>query len=296
MADISLSEVAGLFRSNSVSGLVQKLGATWPPPPSISLRNVISRVKRVSGFIPSRSGLHFANHWPQGTTYPIITLPIIGTVVSGDASNGLCGGFVLTALDCFLHSPRLSSPTTTSAPPAGTPLFNYLVNRLFDSFLAPLPPPDINDAGKCITWTWTPGHDVDISFYGSGLARRMVDGEWPRIRADIDSNQPSPLYLVGGPQCGYADVGCITGTLHNCHQVLAYAYYLDDQNNLTLWVYDCNDPSNDASTITLNISDPAHTIQINAPGVVAAFSHQGLTIRGIFRTDYALSDPTAIAI
>lgn len=167
--------------------------------------------------------------------------------------------------------------------------------KLLDSFLAPCPdpaPPIINDAGKCVSWVQTPGHDVDISFYGPGLARRMVQEEWPRIQGDIDSNKPSPLSLVGGPQCGMDDVGCIIGALHNCHQVLAYAYYLDAQNNLILWVYDCNDPFNDSSTITLNISDPAHTIQISAPSIVAALLPRNVTIRGIFRTDYWLSDPT----
>jgi hypothetical protein len=85
----------------------------------------------------------------------------------------------------------------------------------------------------------------------------------------------------------------IIETLHHSHQVLAYAYDLDDQKNLTLWVYDCNDPFNDSSTIILNIADHAHTIDITANDIVGALGG-GVTIRGIFRAGYGLKDPTGI--
>jgi hypothetical protein len=252
---------------------------------------------RVPGFVPSRSGLHFKNSWVAGTTYPVITLPQVGTVVSGDATNGLCGGFVLTALDCFLHRGRLSTPTTTSTPPAGTPLFNYLVSRLMDSFLY------FNRDGwsNCywlIRWIMWPSHDTDFSV---GLARQMVEDQWPRIKADIDSFVPSPLQVVGGAgladplsPCGLGDISCITAALHNCHQVLAYAYNLDDANNLILSIYDCNDPLNDSSTIELNIGNPTHTIPITANGIVAALGRP-ITIRAIFREEYHVVDPVGIS-
>src|SRR6516162_3195203 len=40
MADISLLQLARSLQSNAVSGVVQKLGAKWPPPPIISIRSV----------------------------------------------------------------------------------------------------------------------------------------------------------------------------------------------------------------------------------------------------------------
>ena len=56
-----------------------------------------------------------------------------------------------------------------------TPLFNYLVQRLFDSFTAvPSDPLEINDAKKYIDWIQTPGHDVTISFYGWGLMSTLI--------------------------------------------------------------------------------------------------------------------------
>src|SRR5258707_665913 len=56
---------------------------------------------RVPGFLPSQSGFHFSNNYPYGTPYPAVNLPIVGTIISGDAGNGLCGGFVMATLDLF---------------------------------------------------------------------------------------------------------------------------------------------------------------------------------------------------
>jgi hypothetical protein len=251
---------------------------------------------RVPGFLPSQSGFHFSNSYPSSTNYPVISLPIVGTIVAGDAGNGLCGGFVLAALDLFCHSPRLSPPNTgTDKPPAGSPIFNYLVARLLDGFGYPNADAPLGNAARVIEWIHTPGHDVTISLFGAGLARRVVQQEWPKIKSDIDSGVPSPLNLVMGPERDLHDISGHIATLHNCHQVLAYAYEVDSAKNLTLLVYDCNDPTNDDSRISLNIgSDPAHTIPISAPAVDAALGG-GHTVRAFFRTNYQLDDPSVIA-
>ena len=130
--------------------------------------------KLVPGFLPSQSGFHFTNSYDRGTEYPIVTLPLVGNVVSGDAGNGLCGGFVLAALDLFCHNPRLAPPPNTDKPPAGSPIFNYIVGRLLDSFASPTPSSPTGNAGRVIEWIHTPGHDVLLSFYGWGLARRAI--------------------------------------------------------------------------------------------------------------------------
>src|SRR5215470_1712313 len=224
---------------------------------------------RVPGFLPSQSGFHFANSYPSGTNYPIVSLPVVGNIVAGDAGNGLCGGFVLAALDLFCHSPRLLPPPDTTLPPAGSPIFNYIVARLMDSFGSPSR--NFN-AARVIEWIHTPGHEVQIPIV-TGLAKRVVLQEWPRIKADIDGGVPSPLNLVGGPERSAVDIAGHIDTLHHCHQVLAYAYEVDAAQKLTLLVYDCNDPSNNDSRISLNIgSDVNHTIPIDAPAVDAAIT------------------------
>jgi hypothetical protein len=248
-------------------------------------------VGRVAGFLPSVSGFHFSNSYPAGTPYPVITLPVVGTIISGDAGNGLCGGFAMAALDLFLHTPRLAPPPDTSPPPVGSPIFNYIVGRLMDSFGNVGQGLQAN-AARVVEWITTPGHDVAVSLYGAGLGRRMAELEWPKVRADIDAGMPSPLNLVGGPERGRGDIAGIVDSLHHCHQVLAYAYELDGQD-LTLLVYDCNDPLNDQSPLSLNLAHPEHTITITAPAVDANISG-GIEVRGFFRSDYQAHDPSAI--
>jgi hypothetical protein len=248
----------------------------------------------VPGFLPSTSGFHFSNIWPIGTAYPVLNLPVLGAV-TGDAGNGICGGFVFAALDLFLHDPRQAPPANTEVdrPQNPSPIFDYLVERLVDSWGTPGQGLDAN-AARVVEWITTPGHDVTISFYGAGLARRMIELEWPKIKADIDGGMPSPLNLVGGPERGRADFAGTIDSLHHCHQVLAYAYELDGAGNLVIWVYDCNDPADDQSTLTMNIAgDPRQTMAISGPSIEANMSG-GMEIRGIFRSHYEPRDPSNI--
>ena len=76
---------------------------------------------------------------------------------------------------------------------------------------------------------------------------------------------------------------------------LVYGYNLDNAGNLTLQVYDPNDNSNDNSTISLNISVPAHTNTISAPGIEAAIADPA-TIRGLFRAAYNYTNPSALQL
>jgi hypothetical protein len=219
----------------------------------------------------------------------------VGPIVSGDAGNGLCGGFVFAALDLFLHQPRLSPPPDTILPPPGGAIFNYIVGRLMDSFGTPAQGGSANCA-RVVEWIHTPSHDVAISFYGPGLSRRVVQQEWPKIKMDIDAGIPSPLNLIGGPNRDVTDVAGIINSLHHCHQVLAYGYQVDGAGNLTILVYDCNDPQNDNSTLSLNIAgDPFNTVPMAAAAVNAAMTG-GLDLRGFFRSQYQMHDPTLLAV
>ncbi|HTW85420.1 MAG TPA: hypothetical protein VMD91_15230 [Candidatus Sulfotelmatobacter sp.] len=241
---------------------------------------------QVPGFLPSQSGLHFPNSWNKGTNYPVVTLPVIGTVASQDANKGLCGGFVMTALDMFLHAPRLLPPNDTTNPPDPSPLFNYLSSRLLDSLDANGP--------KDVQWTQVQDHDVTIELEGAGLSKRMIETEWPAIKADIDAGRPSPLSLVAKPWCGPGDVKGIIAALSESHQVLAWAYDLDAQNNLTLKVYDPNDPFNNDAEIRMNVGGPTtETIAISCPSISQHLN--GAQIRGVFRSAYGLKDPSALA-
>ena len=225
---------------------------------------MVQRV-RVSGFLPGANGLHFLNNWPSGI--PDYTFSVLGqTLTLGDAGNGLCGGMVFTVKDLF--ETGLLPPTDTGVPAGGTPLFNYIVARLTNSF-------NEDNVNQYLSWIQMSDHDTLIAH---GLAWHEITEEWPKIKADLDSNHVSPLGLVYGQEP--PTVGFFTGIqdLAHCHVVLAWGYDLDG-SDLTIYIYD-PDYFGCENTITLNIANPGHTTPIT-------ISNWGGFYRGFFQCHYA---------
>jgi hypothetical protein len=228
---------------------------------------------QIPDFLPSTHGLHFSNWWPPGTPDIVVNVPIVGEVAIGDAGNGLCGGMAFTVADLYLG--RLRPPPETTPPAGGTPLFDYLVNRLMASFNIP--------SGVLTYYYWanTPDHDTGVwPVIRSGLARMTVVDQVPQITASIDRGQPAALGLVTVRSLNPGDLG-------RCHQVLAYGYDWDGPR-VQIRVYDPNQPDADNITISLDTSNPAHTTQIDS--TVACDP-----IRGFFYTDYGYADPSSVA-
>ena len=224
---------------------------------------------RVLGFDPTANGLHFLNSFPKGI--PDYTFSVLGqTLKLGDASNGLCGGFAYTVKDCF--DSGLLPPADRVTPAGGTPLFNYLVARLTNSF-------DENDVNQYLSWIQMTDNDTVL---GSGVSSHEINEEWPKIKADLDANQVSPLGLVHGQEP--PTVGFFTGVqdLGGCHQVLAWGYDLNG-TALTIFIYDPDHAG--VNTITLDIAHPGSTTPISVSGWPAG------TFRGFFRTHYSHHDP-----
>jgi hypothetical protein len=214
----------------------------------------------VEGFLPSRSGFRFANSFPH---VPVrrIGIPGVVSLPIGDASNGLCGGMTFAARDYF--ESKRPRPDDTAAPGDG-PLFDYLVDRLFDSFGLPLGPARYLELMNPLL------PDAETLWSRMGLAPhgrtwRMVTQEWPKVRAEIDAGHPSPLGLVKVKSVNPFDLK------HN-HQVLAYGYDLDG-NSLTLRLYDPNQPGHDDVTLSLDMASPMVPAAVTAtlPGSVFAF-------------------------
>src|ERR1051325_2734530 len=89
---------------------------------------------RVDGFLPSTAGLHFPNSFDH-VPLKSVQIPVVGTTVTlGDAAGGLCGGMVFAVRDYF-EAGQLP-PERTTAPNDG-PLYEYLVDRLFESWDIP---------------------------------------------------------------------------------------------------------------------------------------------------------------
>jgi hypothetical protein len=214
----------------------------------------------VPDFLPSKSGLQFGNDFPK---VPVrsITVPHFGDVGIGDASGGLCGGMAYTVADLFEEG--VAPPDDDEPPAPRSKLFNYLVDRLIDSFDVPW------GVARYFEWMQLPDED---HFFFRGAPRRVLQEEWPVIRERIDNGHPCPLGLVTVRSLNPMD-------LKFNHQVTAYAYEIDgDSGDVTLWVYDPNQPGDDNVFLTLAPGDAKTQPSISYSG--------GMTVRAFFRTSY----------
>jgi hypothetical protein len=106
-----------------------------------------------------------------------------------------------------------------------------------------------------------------------GRAWVMAHEGFPAVMARIDAGQPCPLGLVMIKSLLPTDLG------HN-HQVMAYAYQLEG-GRATIWVYDPNSLGSNEVTLSFDLSDAEHPINVthnvHADGPIYAF----------FSTNYA---------
>jgi hypothetical protein len=228
-------------------------------------------IRMVEGFLPSTSGFRFANSFPH---VPVRRIGIMGVISLGigDASNGLCGGMAFAARDYFEAG---RTPDASTDAPSEGPLFDYLVDRLLDSFDLPRGPtrylqlmsPLLPD-GETV---WS-----RLGLAPHGRAWRSVRQEWPSIRADIEAGHPCPMGLVRVKSTDPMD-------LKQNHQVLAYGYEIVG-STLAIRVYDPNLPGRDDVTLTFSLAAPTRPTPISMyPPGTSAFA--------VFRTAYAPEEP-----
>src|SRR5271165_5306244 len=220
-----------------------------------------------ASFLPSRDGFAFTNSWPSA---PAVSVPTpFGSVGIGNAALGLCGGMVFGALDYW--EAQVAPPVAQPAP--GTPLFQFIVKRLIDSWHVPA------GVAEYYQWMNLPTADSSFSVLGRtlvsqrGLSWRTIEQQWPQVKASIDAGQPAALGLVTMASANPGMLG------HN-HQVLAYAYQLAG-SAVSLRVYDPNTGRADDVHIQFSTS---------APTTATSFSHNiniGFPVRGFFLTAYS---------
>jgi hypothetical protein len=222
-------------------------------------------------FLPSRDGLAFTNAWPSE---PAVVLPTpFGKINIGNASAGLCGGMVFTALD-YWHT-AIVPPAAQPAP--GEPLYGYSVRRLVDSWHLPA------GVAQYYQWMNLPDGDSGFDVFGQhvvtdrGLAWRTIKTQWPQITADLDHGVPAALGVVTVASAKPADLG------HN-HQVLAYGYEASG-SEVTVRVYDPNSGQRDDIYIRFDPRTPAK------PTTFAHNINIGRPVRGFFRTAYTPATP-----
>lgn len=215
------------------------------------------REGRIPGFLPSRSGFRFANRFPS---QPLFRLPMLcpGGLPIGNAANGLCGGMVFAAHDFFRAG--IPVPEDTTPPASGSPLYRYLVRRMFDSFCLPWGPL------RYYRWMAAPERGTAAPSW------KTIRQEIPRILAEIDAGRPAALGVIRVHSRNPLQVG-------KNHQVLAYSYRCnEDRGCLTLGIYDPNYPGRDDVMLTLALDRP------ETPG--AFQSSTGEPLRALFWTPY----------
>jgi hypothetical protein len=179
---------------------------------------------RVPGFLPSTSGFHFGNSWPH---QPTLTIPFpTGPITVGDAAGGLCGGMAFAVRDFF--ESREPIPATTTNPPLHSPLYDYLVRRLFDSFDIP--------AGVAKFYT------LQLPFTDQGAETVR---QWNVIKPELDAGRLVCLGLIRVRSFSPAALG-------RNHQVLAYGYDTNDSGRVTLAICDPN--HHDVDDVTLSFA------------------------------------------
>jgi hypothetical protein len=218
--------------------------------------------RAVEGFLPSRSGLHFANRFPPGPTIKLgpIDPRVIGV---GDASAGLCGGMCFTVGDLFAAG--LAVPPDREPPANGTPRFTSLVRRQVES----------------LDWLRVPFRfwlrSALGSSFGGDRGRATYDREWPQIRAEIDAGRLAMLGLI-------RVAGANPFRLTANHQVIAHGY-AEDGRAVTLRLYDPNWPDNDEVTATIRLDAAFKPIAIE--------QSTGEPLLGFFLAPYRPAEPRA---
>ncbi len=193
--------------------------------------------RAVPGFLPSISGLHFANRFPHG---PALRwrgalggpLPLAVELSLGDAASGLCGGMANVVADLFAAG--VAPPPDREPPAPESDLYLAIVRRQVDSLGLGLTP---------------------ARFYRLAIAdvrvrsRIAVRDAWPAIRAEIDGGRPA---IVGLLHVDSADPRRLGAN----HQVLAHAYTLDaPARTVDLAVYDPNHADDDSVRLRIELTD-----------------------------------------
>jgi len=214
----------------------------------------------VPGFLPSRSGLHFANSFPH-EALATISIPGIATLELGDAANGLCGGMASTVRDLFESS--VAPPPDTQPPQPGTPRYRYLVQRQVDT-LDPAVALRLYELGLPATPDGAPDvgplGGIASALGGLGLptlgrSQVMALEEWPAIRTELEAGRTCLVAMVRA-------IDTDPRSLAHDHQVLACGYELDG-TALSISVYDPNHPGDDTVRLELSLADPTRPIAVS---------------------------------
>ena len=181
---------------------------------------------------------------------------------------------VFAALD-YYHAGR-PAPPAAAPPQAGSPMFRYVVRRLFDSFALP--------GGVLRYQRYMARPDGNHRRFGAtrpGLSWLTIVHHWPDVRRSLDAGRPTALGLVAARGLNPLELG-------RNHVVLAYDYQLTD-DNLVIKVYDPNTGPADDVYLALSVAAPHRSTPITHNIDI------GHSIRGFFPVRYQRRNPPPTA-
>lgn len=236
----------------------------------------------VPGFLPSTSGLHFHNRWPHvpARTFRVRFAGFSADIPIGDASGGLCGGMVFAVMDLFER--KLTPPAGPANPPPTSAAFDYLGERLFDSF------GDLDHGaygGRYYEWMLRPDR---TRFMRQGTVDLTLRESLPAVRARIDGGRLAPLGLVRAAVRNPLAIRRSLQDLGLNHQVLAYGYDAAD-SRVTLHIYDPNWPDRDDVRLACDLRRGAER-----PFAYSTGAREGPAMRGFFLSHYTPADPARL--
>lgn len=213
---------------------------------------------RAGAFTPETCGFYFPNSFTGSYTLKKSIGPIDEI---GDASNGMCGGMVFAARDYFEHdrspwpedltdrSPP-NSPVSSEPPAEDTALFDFLSERLFDSF----EPSSGNVLGAGLYQTLMNSANVKKWYQVKKSRNEVMRDHWEdTIRPTLENGTPCPLGLIHVDTHGKPFKTGLNRIGEN-HQVLAYGYRREG-DVIEIFVYDPNYPKDDAMKVQFTKKD-----------------------------------------
>jgi len=255
--------------------------------------------KRVAGFHPDTNGFQFRNNWPS-ISYPIVRVNINWNEVSiaglttialhnhmrlngldpvqlsglnyGDTANGVCGGMVFAAMDYYAYG--VLPPSISTNPTSGR-LFNYLIDRLFDSFGLP------NGVLKY--------YFLQSNSNSAKLREMAICREWPKVKERIDNNQ---LCAIGQINVNNKN----PSRLGENHQVLVYGYDIERYSGqVKLFMYDPNDRISNRENVCMEFNTRNFRRMLITENGLPSTNRSRRNFRSFFVKNYQLVDPRNIS-
>jgi hypothetical protein len=230
-------------------------------------------------FLPSRDAFKFANNFP-GYFLPY-SPPAFLTSRKVSSKYGLCGGMCAVVYDFLLVGKQV--PQDTDVPRRGSRLQRYLFQRQMDS-LGGLG----QQAIKVAHWTSLPDGTL------VGTQRRTAD-EFSGIRSKLDDCNLVVLALIYEHATSLIR---LSKMVFSNHQVLAYAYQVNDEGGYDIQVYDPNLPSRDDVVIRAERVELGATSSPQGEEKIFGLKSTQLvggefykTVRGFFEMPYSVVKP-----